>query len=285
MAAAAPTDRTGAQALVLVTRPEDSGSGLAEGLRAEGCAALWWPAFDLLAPEDPQVLEALVRRLERFDLAVFVSPAAVRAFATALRRLSCAWPAGTRIAAVGTATGQAARTELTGAGAAQILCPAGAQAAAGGSEALIERLQALRPAPRFALIVRAQSGRERLAEWLRSQGAAVEEASAYRRAAHVPGAAQWSALREGLAPGRTLAVLYTSSEAVAAVAAQFEGQAEFAAPFAASTALCIHARIEAALRGRGWRDVRRCDPQPGSIRAALLAKGTAPPLAGSAPRS
>jgi len=271
--------------LVLVTRPESSGMELAARLQDLGCAAIWWPAFDLLAPEDPGALEAVLARLESFDLAVFVSPAAVRACGAALRRLGRAWPEGTRIAAVGAATREAARAELTGARDAPLLCPPGEQAAMGGTESLIGELQALQPAARSVLIVRAQSGRERLAEWLRAQGAAVEQASAYRRVAHVPDAAQWESLRRALAQGRRLAVLYTSSEAVAALAAQFEGQAQLGEALQGSIALCIHERIEAALRGSAGRDVRRCGLEPDSIRRALLGKNATQAPRGSAPQA
>jgi len=65
--------------LALVTRPGEPGQRLSTALRDRGQRALWWPAFDLLAPAELEPLQALLQRLAEFELAVFVSPAAVRA--------------------------------------------------------------------------------------------------------------------------------------------------------------------------------------------------------------
>jgi uroporphyrinogen-III synthase len=264
-------DRPSSRPLVLVTRPQESGSLLAARLRELGVDAMWWPAFDLLGPEDAAALESCLTRLADFDLVIFVSPAAVHATAGAWRRFDAQahWPAATRIATVGAATRDAALESLPGAREAQIICPAGDTAADGGSEALISAIRQLQPRPQAVLLVRAQSGRQRLIEWLRRRGAGVEEAVAYRRVAHQPGEAQWAALIGASGAGTRLAVLYTSSEAVAAVAAQFADHPVAADLLGDEIALCIHERIERELRARGRTDVRRCDLDPASIRAAL----------------
>jgi uroporphyrinogen-III synthase len=67
--------------LALVTRPGEAGQRLSSALRDRGQDALWWPAFDLLAPAELEPLQALLRSLGQFDLAVFVSAAAVRGLA------------------------------------------------------------------------------------------------------------------------------------------------------------------------------------------------------------
>lgn len=262
------------EALVLVTRPQESGATLAARLRAAGRDAIWWPAFDLLPPEDPQGLRDAIARLIEFDLAIFVSPAAVHSFAAEFRRLYGStdryiWPATTRIAAVGVATRDAAMVSLPGALYEYIICPAGDTAAEGGSDALISAIKTLGARPRSVLLVRAQSGRERLVRWLQGQGASVAQAVAYRRVAHVPTDAQWSALRAGIGAGERLAVLYTSSEAVAVLAAQFDCEVELADTLSDSIALCIHERIERQLRARGRTDVRRCSLEVESIQQAL----------------
>jgi len=260
--------------LVLVTRPQATGSQLAARLCNAGRDALWWPAFDLLPPEDPMALKSRIARLADFDLVIFVSPAAVHAFASAFRRMyrgsaQHAWPAASAIAAVGSATRDAALASLPCAGEARIVCPAGEGAADAGSDALIEVIRELPDPPRAVLLVRAQSGRQRLVEWLQGRGAGVEEAVAYRRVAHQPKDSQWAVLQASVRAGVRLAVLYTSSEAVGVVARQFEGDRELADAHADSIALAIHERIERELRARGVTDVRRCGMEIDSILQAL----------------
>lgn len=264
-------DRHHVRTLVLVTRPQESGSLLAARLREQGGDALWWPAFDLLGPEDAAALESCLTRLADFDLVIFVSPAAVHAAASAWRRLDPQgrWPVDTRIATVGSATRDAALDSLPGAREAHVICPAGDTAADGGSEALISAIRQLQPRPQAVLLVRAQSGRQRLIEWLQGHGAGVEEAVAYRRVTHVPSEEQWAALLGASGAGTRLAVLYTSSEAVAVVAAQFADHPVAADLLGDEIALCIHERIERELRARGRTDVRRCDLESASILAAL----------------
>jgi uroporphyrinogen-III synthase len=238
----------------------------------------------LLPPEDPMVLKALIARLAEFDLAIFVSPAAVHAFAATFRRMygrseRHVWPPATRIAAVGAATREAALASLPGACDAQIICPPGDTAADGGSDALVSAIKELTVRPQAVLLVRAQSGRQRLIDWLQGHGAGVEEAVAYRRVAHEPKAAQWSALRASVRAGTRLAVLYTSSEAVSVLAKQFEPDQELADALADSIALCTHERIERELRARGFTDVRVCGMEPDFIERAL--RGSAEPPAPS----
>ncbi len=256
--------------MILVTRPQEPGRALAAHLRAAACDALWWPAFDLLPAPDPDALRASVEALAHSDLAVFVSAEAVRSFAAALRaaKPGRSWPAGVRVAAVGAATRSCALEQLPGLMPAQLIGPAGQSLADAGSESLWTALQALAPPPRRALIVRALTGRAWLAERLRESGVHVEEAVAYRRKAHVPHPIQWSALRACREAGAALATLFTSTEAVAVLEEQFAAGALADWP-RAGIALSVHARIEAALRDRGWTRVRSCAAEAASICAAL----------------
>ncbi len=263
-----------ASPLLLITRPGEPGRVLTDALRALGHDALWWPAFDLLAPADPAPLARCLEQLEQYPLAVFVSPAAVQAFAAALG--GARWPAGTMLAGVGRATLDSAIALLPGAAAAAPLAPAGTAAADGGSEALWAVLQALPALPARVLIVRAQSGRDWLAQQLRNRGVAVDEVAAYQRQPHRPAEPNGAALRAALDQGRPLAVLFSSTEAVAAMNAALAAQAERSAWLPASYALAVHPRIAQALRAAGWPTVLDCEPGAGSIDAALRGAGAAP---------
>ncbi|HYA76905.1 MAG TPA: uroporphyrinogen-III synthase [Burkholderiaceae bacterium] len=251
---------------LLITRPQAPGRALAAQLRATGMDALWWPAFALLPPEDPAALRSSVERLGLFDLVVFVSPAAVHALAPLLKD---AWPARVAIAAVGAATARAARTQLPQASQARMICPDGDETADGGSESLWEAIRQAVPAPRHVLIVRAQAGRRWLADRLLGSGIKVDEAIAYRRVAHVPTAPQWAALRAAMQASAPLAALFSSSEAVGVVGETLGRDPAIAAWLLRGVALCIHERIEHALRASGMTDVRRCEPDVASIRRAL----------------
>jgi uroporphyrinogen-III synthase len=280
--------------VILITRPGEPGQRLTAQLAAAGHAALWWPAFDLLPPADPQRVKSSADRLAQYDLVVFVSPMAVRAFAAVLH--GAQWPGAARIAAVGGATLRATREELNLGAHVHVIGPDGPDAADGGTEALWPLLERLPAQPRRVLIVRAQTGRAWLAQRLVAAGAAVEELETYRRVAHEPAAGDWAALRSAVgantaagemaaavvkgAPIRRMAVLFSSTEAVGVVTQALQGE-HFGAAEPGAIALCVHDRIAEAARAAGWQDVRRCDPATGAVLAALSAPG--PAAAGPAP--
>lgn len=272
--------------LVLVTRPEHAGRLLAARLRdagsASGVSALWWPAFDLVPqPNDPAV-QAAMAQLARFDLVVFVSPAAARSCALALRG---EWPAATAIAAVGAGTAQAVLAcipDANGVGPGvdqgvgqgvgpgpRLIVPSGEAASGGGSEALLTALDRAGLQPERVLIVRAQRGRERIADELTRAGAAVEQIAVYRRTVHQPDACAWAALRASRGCGRPVVPFLSSSEGVDALREQW---AAGLPPLPWSTvraALCLHPRIADALAAQGVADAVVCDAEAGAILAAV----------------
>jgi len=243
-------------AIALVTRPGEAGQHLACALRDRGQSALWWPAFDLLAPADVEPLQTVLQQLAQFDLAVLVSPAAVRGLAAL--DLCGEWPVTTRIAAVGGGTLQLARSLLAGAEAARSIAPA-AEAPQGGSEALWEALRREREPPRRALIVRAETGREWLGDRLREAGCEGEYAGVYRRSLHVPSREQRAALTASHDGGDRAVAIVTSSEAVAALDRQFSETPHAKAWLRQGVALCSHPRIANALRTAGYAVVRECE--------------------------
>jgi uroporphyrinogen-III synthase len=251
--------------VAIVTRPGEAGERLSAALRGQGVAALWWPAFDLLAPQDPEPLRGLSQRLEQFDLAVFVSAAAVRGFAAL--DLCARWPAATAIAAVGASTLQLAANLLPGAGAARTIAPPAGTAGA-GSEALWEALRQQATMPRRVLIVRAESGREWLAERLTEAGSCVEYACVYRRVDHAPSGEQRAALAACIGAGARAVTVVTSSEAVRTLDRQLEAAPEARAWLRQGLALCSHPRIAQALRAGGYARVRECElSAPGVLQA------------------
>jgi uroporphyrinogen-III synthase len=273
-------------AIALVTRPGEAGQRLSSALRDKGLDALWWPAFDLMAPEDLDPLRSLLQRLREFELAVFVSGGAVRGLAAL--ELFAQWPSSTAIAASGAGTLQLARSLLPGAAAARHIdfaddggpaslgspgvAPAN-RASQGGSEALWEALKGNGPLPASVLIVRAESGREWLTDRLREAGSRVEYASVYRRVVHTPTIELRSALAACRGAGSVAVPVVTSSEAVAALDRQLEHAPEARAWLREGLALCSHPRIAQALQAAGYTRVDECEPTASGVLDAVRQAG------------
>lgn len=234
-----------------VTKPGEAGAALAAALRAAGAPALHLPAFEIEPPADVAAVRARLAGLDHFDLAIFVSPAAVRA---ARDLLSGTWPAPTRIAAVGAGTAQVVHEALALPAQAQVIAPA-AQGAdeAPGSEALWPLLNMLRPAPRRVLILRAEQGREWLGERLREAGAEVSVLAVYRRSAR-PWTAYATATELAAALARAPTIVVTSSEAAHVLRQQIHAIAP--AALQAVRLVTMHPRIAAALTAVGFAQVR-----------------------------
>jgi uroporphyrinogen-III synthase len=150
---------------ILVTRPGERAGNLARLIEGSGGRAHLFPAIEI---EDLPAPPALLQ-LDRFDLAVFVSPTAVSKIMAHLH----AWPRALPAAAVGGGT----RRELERRGVKQVIAPqAGAD-----SEALLALAEMQHVAGKRVVIFRGEGGRELLGDTLRSRGAQVEYAAGYRR--------------------------------------------------------------------------------------------------------
>jgi uroporphyrinogen-III synthase len=237
-----------AAALIIVTRPGDAGARWQQRLQAAGYAAQWWPAFELGPAPDEARARAGLDRLAQFDLAVFVSPIAVAATA---QRLARPWPASTAIGAVGAAT--RAAVVATWPAATALVAPLADEAA--GSEAFWEAwLRSGRPATRV-LILRAQHGREWLAQQFAATGAEVETLAVYARMAHELSAPERAALDTAVAAGVPAVTIFTSTEAIAALDDQVAATRGADRWLRDGRALATHPRIRERLLDAGYRTV------------------------------
>ena len=156
---------------VMVTRASHQALPLARLIEAAGGEPVFFPALQI-EPLAHAAIATLGESPERFDLVVFVSANAARlGLPHVLQHVRVA--PGARFAAVGPGT----LAELKKAGVREIISPASAY----HSEGLLEQLCHVQPAPKRALIVRGQGGRELLAETLRACGTVVEYLECYRR--------------------------------------------------------------------------------------------------------
>lgn len=254
---------------IVVTRPEAGGRALTDELAARGIDALWLPAFAIGPAPDVPLARATLTRLADFDLAVFVSPAAVRATAALLDR---PWPAATSIGAVGRATDAAVLRSIAGAAAATRIVPDDDDGDS-GSEALWDALVRANRLPRRALLLRAEGGRNWLAERLAAAGAEVTLLAVYSRRPLAASKEQLATLARWRDERRAPAALVTSSEAVDVLVAQV-GRIDAAALdwLRSGLALATHARIGERLRAAGFARVALVAPQADAIAAALRAQ-------------
>lgn len=233
--------------LFIVTKPAPAGLVLCERLVQAGWPTLFLPAFTLEVAPDPELVARTLANLAQFDLAVFVSPNAVRAVS---KEMIAAWPAPTAIGAVGDATRCAVETELTGAASAALIAPAPGDDS--GSEGFWKAWTAHKRKARRVLILRAQSGREWLAERFTSEAAVVETLAVYARRDCVLDAAQRRTIEAAIARSNVARVLYSSSEAIEALDRQLAEIAGAHAWLRQGTALATHPRIAQRLHALGF---------------------------------
>lgn len=164
---------------VLVTRPQAQSMELVAAIESLGGRALSFPVLDIVA-RPPEDINRQLAALRPADIVIFVSANAVRFGFDAVAGQKAA------VAAIGPATAAA----ITKQGGQVNILPAGGS----NSEHLLA-MDALRNLEgKTVTIVRGQSGRELLAETLRSRGANVQYLGVYERTARRPGAAELEAL-------------------------------------------------------------------------------------------
>jgi uroporphyrinogen-III synthase len=145
---------------ILITRPREQAQGLAKLVEAAGGRAILFPAIE--------IQDVPLRNLAEFDLAIFISPTAVKRALAAMK-----WPPRAKAAALGRGT----QRELERHGIKGIIAPdSGAD-----SEALLAVPELQRVAGWRIVILRGEGGRSLLGDTLAARGAQVEYAECYRR--------------------------------------------------------------------------------------------------------
>jgi len=234
---------------ILVTRPRGLAQGLGALIAGEGGEPLFYPAIEICDPEDPAPARALLSRLELFDLAVFVSPSAVRkALELAAGR---DWPAHLRLAAPGAGT----RRELEAHGFHGVIAPA-AQA---DSEALLALPELAQVANARVLVLRGAGGRELIGETLAARGARVQYAECYRRMRPAAGAVPPP-------EGRLDGICVGSGEALENLVALLGRER-----VALATLFVPHARVERLARDLGLGETVLAAPGDAEMLARMLA--------------
>ncbi|MCK6407619.1 uroporphyrinogen-III synthase [Thauera sp.] len=224
-------------------RPREQAGSLCSRIEAAGGRALRFPVIAVGPALDPAPLQAIIGRLDEFDLAFFVSPNAVD---HALRAIlpQRTWPATLRVATVG----KGSQRVMHGWGFADVIAPEDGF----DSEAVIALPEFAPDAVRGrkVLIFRGDGGRELLAETLRERGASVEYVTCYRR--YCPDADP-APLLEPIARGAVDGLLLTSSEGVRNLESMLG--ADGLAALRGVTVFATHPRIVAQAHAAGFAKV------------------------------
>jgi uroporphyrinogen-III synthase len=239
---------------IVVTRPREHAGLLAEWIEQAGGVAHRFPAIEIQPLPDASVARALLERLDEFELAIFISPAAVEKGFELIPR----WPPDLHAAAVGAGT----RAGLERHGVQHVLVPG----SGAGSESLLALPELEAVAGKRILIVRGEGGREVLGDTLASRGARVQYAECYRRARPRVDA---RALLRAWSKGEVDAVTVSSSTGLANLFAMLGAPGR---PLLQQTALFVpHARVADAANRAGARNVLVAGPGDREVVERLVA--------------
>lgn len=162
-----------AQVKVLVTRPEDQQQQLIKLIEREGGEAVSFPTIDIVPTEQQQHLHSVLRALDRYNIAIFISPNAAHFVFDSLAGLGLALPDSLLLACVG--KGCTRSVEQHGHTVHAI------PVSGIGSEGLLQHELLQSVDDKRIVIFRGNGGRELLANSLRERGAKVEYCECYRR--------------------------------------------------------------------------------------------------------
>ncbi len=222
---------------IVVTRPRDQAVQLVRRIEQAGGNALLFPLLDITAVQDTQKLHEQISRLAQFDLAIFVSPNAVRYGIAAIRNTG-KLPPNLKIATIG----QGSARVLQELGIANVIAPTERF----DSESLLSVPELQDVAGLRVMIFRGDSGRELLGDTLRARGAKVEYATCYQRSKPL----QDAGVLLSAAPD---AISVTSSEALRNLS-QILG--DRARQILCGTTLFVpHPRIAELALQQGWQHV------------------------------
>lgn len=249
---------------IVITRPRDQATQLTQGIEQAGGTALLYPLLEIAEIQDKQALREQLSRLAQFELAIFISPNAVRYGLAAIRAASLLNHAtnpllplqdggSLRIATVGQGSARALRE----AGVADIIAPTDRF----DSEGLLALPELKDVSGKRVLIFRGDGGRELLGDTLKARGATVEYAACYRR---IKPQQEVQALLNPLPD----AITVTSSEALSHL-----DQMLADAPSGAVRAIQLfvqHARIAELARQLGWQQVLQTASGDEGLLAGLL---------------
>jgi uroporphyrinogen-III synthase len=164
---------------VIITRPPHQAQNLVKKLAQMERQTVVYPLFEIEAISDNPELDLAVQNLTTFALVVFVSPNAIDALFARAPALALSWPMTVAIGVVGAASRQALLKYGVDEHKARIFCPTNPERT--DSETLLVELDLPALQGAKVLIVRADSGRDFLADALAAVNIEVQSVTAYKR--------------------------------------------------------------------------------------------------------
>jgi uroporphyrinogen-III synthase len=238
---------------IVITRPREQAVDLSRRIEQLGGKPLLFPLLEIEAVRDDGTLREQISRLKQADLAIFISPNAVRYGMAAI----CATgelPASLRIATVGQGSAKALRDFGIG----HIIAPTERF----DSESLLALPELQNVTGKRVMILRGDGGRELLGDTLKARGAAVEYVTCYLRSKpNVDAGALLNA-----APH---AITVTSSEALSYLWEMLEEAGR--TRLAAVPLFVPHERIAQAARQQGWQQVTVTESGDDGMMSGLIA--------------
>jgi uroporphyrinogen-III synthase len=270
---------------IVVTRPRDQAVQLAQSIEQAGGVPLLFPLLDIAAVQNTHELHEQISRLAQFNLAIFISPNAVRygieairaakednvgaqfiaRFTRSNRAINCAptissalnegdIPSTLKIATVGQGSAKALR-EL---GITNTIAPTERF----DSEGLLSLPELQDVAGWRVIIFRGDGGRELLGDTLKARGATVEYAACYQRSKPQQDA-------DMLLVSKPDAITVTSSEALGYLWQMLDETAR--SKLRDTTLFVPHPRIAELAKQQGWQHVQLTGSGDDGLQSALLA--------------
>lgn len=242
---------------IVVTRPAHQADALAAGIAGAGGEPVRFPLLEIGPAPDPAPLAAVIRRLDDYAWAIFISPNAVE-FSLPAANAARPWPPCLRVAAIGPGTVAA----LAGHGLTDVVAPA----TRFESEGLLAEPALQRVAGQRIAVFRGDGGRELLGETLAARGAAVDLVTCYSRR---PPGGDVAALAGDVLAGRIDAITVSSSEGLRHFVNRLGGAQ--AAVLERLPLFAPHPRIVETARTLGFRRVELTAAADAGLLAGLCA--------------
>jgi uroporphyrinogen-III synthase len=270
---------------IAVTRPRDQAAQLARSIEQAGGVPLLFPLLEIAAAQDSQALHEQISRLAQFDLAIFISPNAVRygveairavgadnvgaqfiaRFAQTNRAINCAPTSSSAINEGGLSpslkiatVGQGSAKALRELGITDIIAPTGRF----DSEGLLALPELQNVSGWRVMIFRGDGGRELLGDTLKARGAMVEYAACYQRSK-----SQLDV--QALLEAKPDAISVSSSEALGHLWEMLDDRAR--AALRDMPLFVPHARIAVLAREQGWQHVHLTGSGDDGLLSGLMA--------------
>lgn len=222
---------------IVVTRPREQAADLVQRIEQMGGHPVLFPLLEIEPVRDDRLLREQLAHLQQTNLAIFISPNAVR-YGLAAIRAAGELPATLKIAAVGQGSARALREQ----GIVQVIVPTERF----DSEGLLALPEMQNVAGLRVMIFRGDGGRELLGDTLKARGALVEYVTCYLRSKATLDA-------DELLLAKPDAITVTSSEAMAHLGEMLKEADR--TRLAAVPVFVPHARIAEVARLQGWQQV------------------------------